>query len=351
MLSKTTSSGETAFPWKLHMVLEQSTFDGFDDIISWIGNSAFKVHDPIQFEESIMQRFFNQTQYKSFQRQLNIYGFQRVKTAGKATGSYTHPLFIRGNPDACAFMVRVKVKKKGIRKNLSRNTSIGSTRSRNDSIDSQEGVTTNKTSYTFHTPYPLHRRFVSNNEPVANCGASNAMFEPTPLIQVSASAVTMIKNETIEPTPFRIDSMGSSRRCPATGATTPISNHDVVLCDRLSYISNDDSGRSMESSIAKGMQRYPSIHQPQMQAPQPHYLKRRHSQVSSVDLDLDTIFDDDNSSNNYYNKFNKHVDNAETSSFNPFEMHNAFFTSKFRTPDEQSVPAAVQNRMVGIGNY
>ena len=69
MLSKTTSSGEIAFPWKLHMVLEESFYGGFEDVISWIGHNAFKVHDPIQFEETIMQRYFNQTQYKSFQRQ------------------------------------------------------------------------------------------------------------------------------------------------------------------------------------------------------------------------------------------------------------------------------------------
>ena len=69
MLSKTTSSGETAFPWKLHMVLDESAFGGYEDTISWIGDTAFKVHDPIKFEETIMQRYFNQTQYKSFQRQ------------------------------------------------------------------------------------------------------------------------------------------------------------------------------------------------------------------------------------------------------------------------------------------
>ncbi len=279
---------------------------------------------------------------------VNIYGFQRVKTAGKATGSYTHPLFIRGNPDACAFMVRVKVKKKGIRKNLSHNTSKGSTRSTSDSIGSQEDVAINDTSY------PLHRRFVSNNESVANCGASNVMFEPTPLRNVSPSAVTMIKNEIIEPTPFRIDSMGSSSRILAMGATPPISNGDAIPCDRLSYISNDDSVRSIESSIAKGMQRHPSIHQPQIQAPQPHYLKRRHSQVGSVDLDLDTIFDVDNSSNsniNNHDKFIEYADNVESSSFNPFAMQNTFFNNNLHMPDEQSVPAAVQSRMVGIGNY
>ena len=69
LLSQTNSSGETAFPWKLHMVLEQSIWEGFDDIISWQGENAFKVHDPIEFEKTIMKRFFNQTQYKSFQRQ------------------------------------------------------------------------------------------------------------------------------------------------------------------------------------------------------------------------------------------------------------------------------------------
>lgn len=108
----------------------------------------------------------------------------------------------------------------------------------------------------------------------------------------------------------------------------------------------------MESSISKGMQRHPSIHQPQLQAPQPHYLKRRHSQLSSVDLDLDTIFDLDDNSNNYNNKFNKYADNVESSSFNPFAMDNhAFFNNNFNMPDEQSMPSAVQNRMVGIGNY
>ena len=69
LLSPTTSSGDTAFPWKLHKVLEEATWHGFTEVISWQGNNAFKVHDPIAFEESIMKRYFNQTQYKSFQRQ------------------------------------------------------------------------------------------------------------------------------------------------------------------------------------------------------------------------------------------------------------------------------------------
>ena len=46
---------------------------------------------------------------------VNIYGFARVRKGGKGkapTGSYTHPLLIRGNPDACSFMIRTKIKNK-----------------------------------------------------------------------------------------------------------------------------------------------------------------------------------------------------------------------------------------------
>ena len=69
LLSETTSNGETAFPWKLHIVLEQSERQGFKDTISWEGDRAFKVHDPKKFGDSVMKEYFNQTQYKSFQRQ------------------------------------------------------------------------------------------------------------------------------------------------------------------------------------------------------------------------------------------------------------------------------------------
>jgi hypothetical protein len=69
LLSEITSNGEAAFPWKLHRVLEESEQCGFSNIVSWQGNRAFKVHDPKEFEKSIMQKYFNQTRYKSFQRQ------------------------------------------------------------------------------------------------------------------------------------------------------------------------------------------------------------------------------------------------------------------------------------------
>ena len=70
LLSETTSTGIPAFPWKLHDVLEDAERKGFTNIVSWtMGGRAFKVHNQKDFESKIMTQYFNQTQYKSFQRQ------------------------------------------------------------------------------------------------------------------------------------------------------------------------------------------------------------------------------------------------------------------------------------------
>jgi hypothetical protein len=123
LLNETTSTGIPAFPWKLHDVLEDAEKKGFTNIISWTLNGrAFKVHDQKAFEIQIMSKYFNQTQYKSFQRQLNIYNFIRI-TSGECKGSYTHDLLVRGKPDICRFMVRTKIKRKGSKSNIAISTS------------------------------------------------------------------------------------------------------------------------------------------------------------------------------------------------------------------------------------
>jgi hypothetical protein len=107
------STGISAFPWKLHDILEDSEREGFTAIVSWtMQGRAFRVHNHADFERTVMTRYFNHGKYKSFQRQLNIYGFQRV-SSGDAVGSYTHKLFIRGRPDQCRYMVRTKIKRNG----------------------------------------------------------------------------------------------------------------------------------------------------------------------------------------------------------------------------------------------
>ena len=60
---------ETAFPLKLYTVLDESEKQGFDDVVSWKGKSAFVVHKPMEFEVSIMKEYFNQIRYENFVKQ------------------------------------------------------------------------------------------------------------------------------------------------------------------------------------------------------------------------------------------------------------------------------------------
>jgi hypothetical protein len=68
----------------------------------------FKVHKTKEFADRIMPCYFNQTHYKSFQRQLNSYRFHRF-VAGKNKGTCFHELFMRDKPDLCTNINRMKV--------------------------------------------------------------------------------------------------------------------------------------------------------------------------------------------------------------------------------------------------
>ena len=69
----------TPFPWRLHEMLQALQEQKRDHIASWLpGGTSFKVHNPKVFAESVIPSFFKHSQYKSFQRQLHIYGFQRI---------------------------------------------------------------------------------------------------------------------------------------------------------------------------------------------------------------------------------------------------------------------------------
>jgi hypothetical protein len=70
---------------------------------------AFIVKAPQLFVHEVLPKFFKQSKFMSFTRQLNLWGFKRL-TRGMDNGAYYHPLFLRGRPLLCSKMKRQKVK-------------------------------------------------------------------------------------------------------------------------------------------------------------------------------------------------------------------------------------------------
>ena len=99
------------FPFKLHAMLDNAADGGYENIVSWSGDNGFLVHDKDAFVETIIPKYFSQTKYRSFQRLLNMWGFQRLRE-GPRKGAYYHQQFQRGNPSLCGSMKCEKIKKK-----------------------------------------------------------------------------------------------------------------------------------------------------------------------------------------------------------------------------------------------
>ena len=128
------------FPFKLYDMLEEAKSRNFEHIVSWLPNcSSFKVHNVIDFVQEILPHYFgSQIRYRSFQRQLNLYSFQRCTDCGEGrgmydkamrrraifevsmissifipssfssmkTGAYSHSMFKKGSRHLCKLIVR-----------------------------------------------------------------------------------------------------------------------------------------------------------------------------------------------------------------------------------------------------
>lgn len=104
------------FPLKLHEMLDQIEDEGLASVVCWQPHGrAFMVRKPREFVEYVMPKYFNQSKFASFQRQLNLYGFRRL-TSGRDKGGYYHELFLRGKRFLCERMFRVKIKGTKVRK-------------------------------------------------------------------------------------------------------------------------------------------------------------------------------------------------------------------------------------------
>jgi len=110
------------FPEKLHYVLEESSRAGLDNIIGWKSHGrAFCVYDVQGFVKLILPKYFKQSKWSSFQRQLNIYGFNRI-TKGVDMGSYYHELFLRIIPRLSFDIQNTRIKGKHSKKRIEKKT-------------------------------------------------------------------------------------------------------------------------------------------------------------------------------------------------------------------------------------
>ncbi len=103
-----------AFPYRLYEMLQLVERDGLDHIVSWQPHGrCFVVHKPEEFT-AILPKYFKQSKTASFQRQLNLYSFQRL-TKGADRGGYYNEFFLRGKEFLLSKIQRVKVKGTGVR--------------------------------------------------------------------------------------------------------------------------------------------------------------------------------------------------------------------------------------------
>jgi hypothetical protein len=67
--------------------------------ITWSESGlAFRIHDIDGFTANVLPKYFRTKKFSSFQRNLNLYGFSKVRR-GPDTDMYAHPSFVRGKPE------------------------------------------------------------------------------------------------------------------------------------------------------------------------------------------------------------------------------------------------------------
>lgn len=94
--SETRRCSESKFPRKLYAILCNPEFS---HAISWMPHGrSWRVLNKEYFMEEICPRYFSQTRFESFVRQVNGWGFKRLRREGPDRSSYYHESFLRGAP-------------------------------------------------------------------------------------------------------------------------------------------------------------------------------------------------------------------------------------------------------------
>ena len=150
----------------VYKMLEDSEKEGTESIIGWEDDGTkFHIHKPKLFNNTILPKYTNKkTLFRSFQRQLNIYGFKMTKQSGV----YYHVLFRRDAPqNIMRIRPRTQTKKKTSKRDEGKD-SYTATQSPDVSDDDEATIVTNST-----RSHPPHRsRSMSLDDELSLSGGS-----------------------------------------------------------------------------------------------------------------------------------------------------------------------------------
>ncbi|KAL7477761.1 hypothetical protein ACHAW6_003556 [Cyclotella cf. meneghiniana] len=101
-----TKKSTSNFPAKLHRMISDPTNS---QAIQWQPHGrAWRVIDKDLLVEVVIPKYFVQTKYESFTRQLSGWGFKRLHQTGPDYRCYYHECFLRGLPHLTRFMKRTE---------------------------------------------------------------------------------------------------------------------------------------------------------------------------------------------------------------------------------------------------
>jgi hypothetical protein len=105
MVSRGKVGNSQHFPTNLHILLDEAEKANHSDIVCWSSQGqSFKIQDQ-EALVPLLAKYFRQTKFKSFLRQLQSYGFHRT-TRGVGKGTVSHPFFVKGRRSMCFRMTR-----------------------------------------------------------------------------------------------------------------------------------------------------------------------------------------------------------------------------------------------------
>ncbi|SAL97187.1 hypothetical protein [Absidia glauca] len=226
------------FITKLCMILDDSSIQ---EMIAWSQDGErFCVYDIPGFSKVVLPRYFKHSNWPSFVRQLNMYGFHKINDScntgqGQLVCEFHHPMFYRNG--------RQSLRK--IRRNSRR--SISSTVERNPQRQSSQQIPQHTPRRHHHPQHPQHNHpqqasFVHESiPPTDNSSVASSISFQTSSMPISSLLTSTDPDYTDDNTPPFYDSTrNNNTRLDTTNAEAPGGGH--TWTDHTS----DDDNRTEE---------------------------------------------------------------------------------------------------------